>query len=169
MTSATDKQATPVFTGWHMFGCLAAFFGTIIAVNITMAVFAAGSWTGLIVKNSYVASQNFNTQLEAAKVQSASGVHSEVALADGMLTFTVRNAEGSAILPKQALVWIGRPAFEQQDRTVTASCTELGICTAPAALASGPWAVRIEALLPNGAYRRDIRINMSANGNARVE
>ena len=51
------------FTGWHMVGVLGLFFGVTILVNLALAFFANGSWTGLIVKNSYVASQHYNERL----------------------------------------------------------------------------------------------------------
>ena len=52
------------FTGRHMLGIMLAFFATVIAVNVTMAMFASKSWTGFVVRNSYVASQEFNERSE---------------------------------------------------------------------------------------------------------
>lgn len=49
------------FTGWHMAFIMIVFFGLIVGVNLTMAFYATNSWTGLVVKNSYVASQQFNS------------------------------------------------------------------------------------------------------------
>ncbi len=46
---------------------MVAFFGVIIAVNVTMATIAIASWTGLVVQNSYVASQEFETQAPRAR------------------------------------------------------------------------------------------------------
>ena len=40
------------FTGYHMLAIMVAFFGVVIAVNLTMATFASRSWTGLVVENS---------------------------------------------------------------------------------------------------------------------
>ena len=45
---------TRTFTGWHMAVITISFFAVIIAVNLTLAVFASTSWTGLVVANSYV-------------------------------------------------------------------------------------------------------------------
>ncbi len=53
--SAASKE----FTGRHMWLLAVSFFGVIISVNIVMAVSAARTWTGLVVENSYVASQEF--------------------------------------------------------------------------------------------------------------
>ncbi|MEO0913737.1 MAG: FixH family protein, partial [Pseudomonadota bacterium] len=60
---------TEKFTGWHMFAVMVLFFGTIISVNLTLAYFASQSWTGLVVKNSYVASQHFNEDQARLKAQ----------------------------------------------------------------------------------------------------
>jgi len=57
------------FTGWHMTAILLAFFGVIVAVNFTMATFATRTFGGVVVENSYVASQKYNGWLEAARKQ----------------------------------------------------------------------------------------------------
>ena len=62
------------FTGRHMLLVMVAFFGVTITVNLVLAFFATSSWTGLIVKNSYVASQEYNEKLAEARAQDALGV-----------------------------------------------------------------------------------------------
>jgi nitrogen fixation protein FixH len=57
------------FTGWHFTAIITAFFGVVIAVNLTMAVLATRTFGGVVVENSYVASQKYNGWLEAAKRQ----------------------------------------------------------------------------------------------------
>ncbi|MEO1102369.1 MAG: FixH family protein, partial [Pseudomonadota bacterium] len=52
MSVSTPKR----FTGWHMLAILVTFFGVVVTVNITMAVLAHTSWTGLLAKNGYRAS-----------------------------------------------------------------------------------------------------------------
>jgi len=61
------------FTGWHMTAILLAFFGVVIAVNFTMARYAVSTFGGVVVDNSYVASQHFNTWLAEARAQRALG------------------------------------------------------------------------------------------------
>ncbi|TFI59674.1 hypothetical protein E2493_03390 [Sphingomonas parva] len=68
------------FTGWHMTGILIAFFGVIIAVNLTMATFATRTFGGKVVENSYVASQQFNRWLAEARAQKALGWQHAVTL-----------------------------------------------------------------------------------------
>lgn len=60
---------TKRFTGWHFTAIIVAFFGVVIAVNLTMAVFATRTFGGVVVKNSYVASQKYNGWLAAARRQ----------------------------------------------------------------------------------------------------
>ena len=62
------------FNGWHMFAILCAFFGVVIAVNITMATYASTTFGGIVVENSYVASQEFNRWLDEAKAERALGI-----------------------------------------------------------------------------------------------
>jgi nitrogen fixation protein FixH len=58
------------FTGKHMLFSMVAFFGVIIAVNLIMARFAVTTWSGLVVPNTYVASQQFNAQAELSRARS---------------------------------------------------------------------------------------------------
>jgi nitrogen fixation protein FixH len=64
---------TKRFTGWHFTAIIVGFFGVVIAVNITMAMFAARTFGGVVVENSYVASQEYNGWLEASRKQSRLG------------------------------------------------------------------------------------------------
>lgn len=61
------------FSGWHMAAILVAFFGVVIAVNVTMATFAVKTFGGTVVENSYVASQEYNRWLAAARKQQRLG------------------------------------------------------------------------------------------------
>lgn len=61
------------FTGWHMTAIITAFFGVVIAVNMTMATLASRTFGGTVVDNSYVASQKFNGWLNEARAQKALG------------------------------------------------------------------------------------------------
>jgi nitrogen fixation protein FixH len=71
---------TKRFTGWHMTAIMIAFFGVIVAVNLTMATFATRTFGGKVVENSYVASQKYNGWLAAARQQEKLGWAHQVAL-----------------------------------------------------------------------------------------
>lgn len=47
------------FNGRHMTAILVAFFAVVIAVNVLMARFIICTFGGVVVENSYVASQHF--------------------------------------------------------------------------------------------------------------
>ena len=66
-------RASTQFTGRHAAMILAAFFGVVIAVNFTMAMFATQTFGGVVVENSYVASQKYNGWLAAAERQNELG------------------------------------------------------------------------------------------------
>ena len=61
------------FTGKHMLIVLVAGFGIVVAVNFFMAHVAARSFNGVVVENSYIASQKFNDLLNEAREQDALG------------------------------------------------------------------------------------------------
>lgn len=61
------------FTGLHMLGAMVAFMGVVIAVNVFMARQAISTFGGVVVDNSYVASQNFNKWLDEANAEKALG------------------------------------------------------------------------------------------------
>ena len=64
---------TSRFSGRHMTMILLAFFGVVVAVNLTMATFATRTFGGVVVANSYVASQKYNGWLAAARRQDQLG------------------------------------------------------------------------------------------------
>ena len=61
------------FTGRHMVAIMVGFFAVVVAVNIGMARVAGSTFGGVVVENSYVASQNYNRWLREAKAQKALG------------------------------------------------------------------------------------------------
>jgi nitrogen fixation protein FixH len=74
---------------------LVAFFGIVIAVNVTMARFAVSTFGGTVVDNSYVASQHFNGWLAQARAERALGWQVAITrAADGRLIVDARDAGG---------------------------------------------------------------------------
>jgi len=61
-------KASPVrpFTGGHFAAIMLAFFGVVVTVNLVMARMAGATFGGVVVDNSYVASQHFNRWLDEA-------------------------------------------------------------------------------------------------------
>ena len=65
------SNGTRQFTGKHMLAIMLGFFAVVLAANMTMVYFARHSWTGLVVENSYVASQQFNAKMAETRAQAA--------------------------------------------------------------------------------------------------
>ncbi|MBV1691946.1 FixH family protein [Novosphingobium sp. G106] len=68
-----NDPAPRPFTGRHMAMIMVSFFSVVIAVNVFMAREAISTFSGVVVENSYVASQHFNRWLDEARAERALG------------------------------------------------------------------------------------------------
>ncbi|WP_378946446.1 FixH family protein [Mesorhizobium sp. ANAO-SY3R2] len=153
---------TKQFTGWHMLAIMVAFFGTIITVNLVMATFANTSWTGLVVQNSYVASQQFNEKVAESRAQAALGWHDTLTVANGEIRYDLSDASGSPITAEGVTVQFRRPAYEAEDWQTTLAREADGVFSAKADVRDGIWIVNTEAKLANGqVYQQARRIVVS--------
>ncbi len=75
--------------GWHVLATILAFFATIIAVNVTFAIYAVRSFPGEDVRRSYLQGLHYNDTLAERREQEALGWRASAAL---------RNQSGDAIL-----------------------------------------------------------------------
>lgn len=66
------------FTGWHFTAIMVGGFSIVVAVNLLMASQAVSSFGGVVVENSYVASQKYNTWLEQARAEDQLGWNATV-------------------------------------------------------------------------------------------
>jgi len=132
-------------TGWHVFAIFALAFGTIIAVNLTLAFNAVRSFPGLEVKNSYVASQGFQAQRRA---QETLDWHAHAGLENGQLTLRFEH-KGRAVAPQIVSAVFGRATSVAADQTPNFTY-ENGAFTAPVAVGPGNWNLRIVALAEDG-------------------
>ena len=86
------------FTGRHMWFILIAFFGTVFAVNFTMARFAIATFGGTVVDNSYVASQHYNGWLDEARAQARLGWQAKMVRGDDAhVLVSVNDAAGTPL------------------------------------------------------------------------
>jgi nitrogen fixation protein FixH len=146
------------FTGRHMLMIMVAFFGTIVTVNGFMAYKATSTWTGLIVKNGYVASQDFNHLQEEWRAQAARGWTGDISYGAGMVSFTLTGKDGKPVVLDQVSAQIGRPAFNKDDHSLQLNYTGSGRYEAAGVLAKGPWAITVTGQSPEGPYRLEKRI-----------
>jgi len=147
------------FTGFHMALCIGGFFATIIAVNLTLAVFANTTWSGLIVKNGYVASQQYNDFLAQARKQNALGWQAALAIENGQLVFKISDRDGAEISGLDVRARIGRPAHANDDVDVRFLPETAGVYIAAPALGNGQWSINLIADDGNGIrFRRDFKL-----------
>lgn len=138
------SEATP-FTGRRMLAIMIAFFGVIIAVNVTMAVVARTSWTGLVVQNSYVASQEFNDRVAEARWQGALGWSSRLDIADGRVSFALHDASGAPIRLDGVQLSFHRPVTTEEDTVLALEPAADGTAGVAHALGDGVWIVEVAA------------------------
>jgi len=160
---STPETHPKPFTGRHMLFAMLAFFGVVIAVNLTMAMLASKSWTGLVVKNSYVASQAFNRELEQAKLQHARGWTGAISYTQGAIELKLTDSHDAPVVLRDVMVLVGRPAFEQLDHRLPMQDFGNGVYRVDDALTAGVWQVSIRGKSTAGDYRLDTRLTIKAN------
>jgi nitrogen fixation protein FixH len=145
------------FSGWHVTAILIGFFGIIIAVNVTMAVFASRTFGGTVVDNSYVASQSYNRWLAEARAQEALAWEERVVRSGDRIEIVVRSSAGpleGAAVSGIAIHPLGRAEpislrFDEADG---------GRYRSANALPAGRWIVQLE--IAQGGQRKRIRADL---------
>ena len=148
MTAAISTKGQ--LTGRKVTAIFVVFFGVIMVVNFTMAHFASSTFGGVVVSNSYVASQHYNKWLAAAEAQKKLGWSATLAAVEDQaveLVITDRAGRGVEGLTFDAK--LKRPATEVNARELRFAAAGEGRYVAPAAL-SGAWDVIVVATGPNG-------------------
>jgi nitrogen fixation protein FixH len=125
--------------------------------NIILTVFAVDTFSGLVVPNSYVASQSFDRDRNA---QLALGWTVGIAHENGAVRVTIVDAAGSTVRPEMLSVTVGRPTTTRDDRTLALAETPTGYA-AEVDLAPGGWRAEIVATAADGTrfhQSRDLRV-----------
>ncbi len=160
MTKRPETERVTL-TGFHVALMFAGFFGVVIAVNLGLAAVAGLSWTGLVVENSYVESQRYNTRIAAAREQAARGWRATLATHDRRLTFELRRQDGIPIALTSARLTLQRPVGTADDRMVAMRISGHR-ATFEDPLAPGTWNASIKAVTAAGAdFRLDQRIELN--------
>ena len=141
---------TREFTGAHMIAVMLVFFSVVVGVNLVLAVMANRSWSGLIVKNSYVASQHFNETVAGFRAQEALGWKSDLALDADSLTFRLSTTNDGIVRADAVAITFRRPSYEAEDHTVTLQKGGDGSFVAHHHLADGLWVASVEASVGGG-------------------
>lgn len=144
---------TGPFTGRHMAAILIAFFGVVILVNLAMARLANTTFGGVVVENSYVASQHFNRWLDEAEAEKALGWKASVLRrADGRVEAALAGMpEGAATLTALARHPLGREA----DRVLSFVPAGQGRYLSTVPLPDGRWRLRLEVRAAGRLWRSE--------------
>ncbi|MEE9427647.1 MAG: FixH family protein [Paracoccaceae bacterium] len=138
----TDKP----LTGRKVFFIFAAFFGVIIAVNLTLAFQAVATFPGLEVRNAYVASQSFDTERAA---QTALGWDVSATVVDQQLILTINDVDGQPVQVADLSAILGRATHVKDDLTPAFEFNGSAY-VAPADIATGNWNLRLVAHASDG-------------------
>lgn len=130
-------------TGWHFTAIIVSFFAVVITVNLVMARFASSTFGGVVVDNSYVASQNYNEWLQAAEAQKALGWTATAARqADGRVALTLDGATDAGVTVSAVA---RHPLGRQPDTALRFIASGAGQFVSETTLAAGRWKLRIAA------------------------
>lgn len=153
MTDATDISNGKELTGRKVFAITATGFAIIIGVNLTMAYSAISTFPGLVVKNSYVASQNFDRDRAA---QEALGLQVAAHYEDGVVNVHVDSLAAIPTGFRNLEATIGRATHARSDVALNLQVID-GVYTAPVDLENGAWVLRLRGVAMDGtAFRQDL-------------
>ncbi|WP_442579278.1 FixH family protein [Mesorhizobium sp. ASY16-5R] len=154
-------QPTTGFTGRHMLLTMLVFFGVIITVNVTMAVFARTSWTGFVVANSYVASQEFNAKMAETRAQTALKWKGTLAIRDHLVRYRLVDPAHAPVLLKGVQISFKRPVDDREDHVITLAPDGDGGFALSHEVADGVWLIEINADAGlSKPYRETLRVHV---------
>lgn len=133
-------------TGRHVLIITLSAFGVIIAVNLVMAFLAVGSFPGLEVPNSYVASQQFDRDRQA---QQGLGWTARATYDGTDLTIEILDRAGRHPILRDFSATIGRPTHRRADVT-PAFTVAGGVYRVPLDLEPGAWNIHVRAFAEDG-------------------
>jgi len=133
-------------TGRKVLFAFVGAFGLIISVNLFMAYSALSTFPGMDVKNSYVASQNFDSERAA---QLALGWTVSVTYEPGELVVEVVDKSGRPADVALLNAIVGRPTHIRDDQTPQFQ-QRGGKFRAPLELGPGKWNLRLKATSLDG-------------------
>jgi nitrogen fixation protein FixH len=148
-----DPATAKELTGRKVFAIMATGFSIIIGVNVTMAYSAISTFPGLVVKNSYVASQNFDrerTAQEALGLQIAAGYNA------GEVKIVIDSLAAQPVEIESIEATVGRATHARSDVTLELSKADRAF-SAPVELAPGAWVLRLRGVAADGTpFRQDL-------------
>jgi len=145
MTKDNDAKGFRM-TGPKVLAIMVTAFGTIIAVNLTLAYSAVSTFPGLEVRNSYIASQNFNEDLSA---QQALGWDVSADVSGNELILKITGPDGSPAQVATLDALLGAATHVRDDQRPEFVFLD-GAFRAPVDIAPGNWNIRLRATAADG-------------------
>lgn len=143
------------FTGRHITAILVTFFGIVIAVNFLMAHYATSTFGGVVVENSYVASQKYNGWLDEAAREKALGWKASASRqADGRIAVDLTGAPQGVLLEADARHPLGRMA----DQTLRFAPVGANRFVSETPLPAGRWTLRLAARAGANLWRSELEV-----------
>ncbi|MCI5109118.1 MAG: FixH family protein [Marivita sp.] len=133
-------------TGWHALAIFGGCFAVIISVNLVLAFSAIKTFPGLEVKNSYVASQEFDIRRTE---QEALGWSVYAEAKGGLLILSITDSDGKPVQAGTLDAILGRATHVQDDRTPEFAFDGHAY-VARETLAPGNWNIRMKATSLDG-------------------
>jgi len=163
MSAEPDSHGERRFTGRHMLALVVAFFAVVIAVNLVLTFYATRTFPGLVVANSFVASQNFDRALAAQR--SLPGRRWDAHLGHGETGLVLRldDPGRSPVAGLEVTIEIGRPAHAREDGSLALAAGSDGAYHADVELAPGQWRAEVIASRAGSeVFRRRFRLRVGA-------
>ena len=137
------------FTGRDMLLVLIAGFGIVVAVNFYMAGQASSSFSGVVVENSYHASQKFNEWLdEAERGQELGWKASLIRSDDGHLDMETSGVPSGALVEAE----LRRPIGERQSIVLNFSQLDENRFRSDLRVDEGRWIARVNIIAGNDSW-----------------
>jgi len=150
MTAAISTKGQ--LTGRKVTAIFVVFFGVIMVVNFTMAHFASSTFGGVVVENSYVASQHYNKWLGAAAAQEKLGWSATLArLPDDRVAVRFTGAPDELAVTAVARHPLGRAP----DQALSFNRAADGAYVSAKAVAPGRWMLRLAAEQGENKWREE--------------
>lgn len=140
------------FTGRHAAAIIVTFFAVVIAVNVFMARMAISTFGGVVVENSYVASQHYNTWLDEAAREKALGWTAQMdRSADGAVDLVLADAAARPLAGARVTAEAVHPLGRVPDREL--AVREVAPGRYAAALEPGRWRLRVAVTAQGHTWR----------------
>ncbi len=134
------------FTGKKALALFVGAFAVIIGVNLVLAFSAVKTFPGLEVKNSYVASQEFDAKRDA---QTALGWTVSSKATGGLLILSITDKSGWPVQVEKLEATLGRATHVKDDVTPDFHFDGTAY-VAPMELDPGNWNIRMKATAKDG-------------------